>query len=342
MPPKRVRQKCWCFTDNNCRDWLRTFSTVIPGHFSSHPFSLVEWFTENAEAVRYVCYGVETAPTTGQKHHQGYVQYKSQIYFKKAKELMPGVHLEPAKGSPQENHDYCKKDGDFHEAGECSYSGKRNDIHNCVDDIKLGVVRDEVVLNHPMVSIKYASGLRGYQEAWERKQSTGDRIVQSFVVLGPTGCGKTYLGMAEGRADEGGYFLITGADMQGKCWWNGYQGQKTLIIDEFFDECTKIQFMLRILDRYPLRLDAKYSFTYAAWTRVFITSNQNEIYSQEPLALKQAFKRRLTRVIDAFTGQGLGRLRTMLSAHVDPKDMPSMSPEQLCSIQNADTDTEED
>ena len=53
--------------------------------------------------------------------------------------------------------------------------------------------------------------------------------------------------------------------------------------------------MLNLLDGYRLRLPIKGGFTYAAWTKIFITSNQiSEPYSMASIEHKAAFDRRIS------------------------------------------------
>jgi len=55
-------------------------------------------------------------------------------------------------------------------------------------------------------------------------------------------------------------------------WFNGYNGQNTLIIDEF-KGWMKPTFLNDILDIYPVDLPTKFGFVKAKYTHVFITSN---------------------------------------------------------------------
>ncbi len=71
-----------------------------------------------AGKVKYVKYGVETCPSTGRVHHQGMVWLKGQCgSFKNMGNMLAGSHVEPCKGSWDENDDYISKDGETHEYG---------------------------------------------------------------------------------------------------------------------------------------------------------------------------------------------------------------------------------
>lgn len=87
-------------------------------------------------SMKYLVGQEEKAPTTGQVHIQGYVHFKERIGLKKAKEYLGfgGAHMEIAKGSEQENKDYCTKkesrvEGGWSlEAGEMTKAGERVDL----------------------------------------------------------------------------------------------------------------------------------------------------------------------------------------------------------------------
>lgn len=96
--------------------------------------------------ITYILFGYESAPTTGTKHLQGYLQStqkkKDRIYQKF------DIYLEAQKFSTQQASDYCKKGGDFFEAGVLDLNvkgttekrqGKRTDI----DDVKQAIERGE-------------------------------------------------------------------------------------------------------------------------------------------------------------------------------------------------------
>lgn len=85
----------WCFTVNNYspRDITRIESIHCP----------------------FFIFGLETAPTTGTPHLQGYIEF-TQCKRRSAvqKLLHPKAHLEPAKGNRRQNIIYCSKSGDIH------------------------------------------------------------------------------------------------------------------------------------------------------------------------------------------------------------------------------------
>lgn len=127
MPPTRSqvprhRAKRWCFTWNNYtqEDEQQLHDRCNGQH--------ADWFS-------YIIYGREQAPNTGTKHLQGYVIFTTPASLNQAKERLTGssthgIHLEVARGSPEQNREYCSKGGDFTDFGilPAVTQGRRSDL----------------------------------------------------------------------------------------------------------------------------------------------------------------------------------------------------------------------
>ena len=88
--------KRWCFTLNN-------------------PKAPIQF---NEVTMDYLIYGNEVGES-GTPHHQGFVVFKQQKRIGNLKDINGLAHWEIANGTNQQAADYCKKDGDFLEFGEC-------------------------------------------------------------------------------------------------------------------------------------------------------------------------------------------------------------------------------
>ncbi len=64
----------------------------------------------DSDAMRYLMYAEEICPTTGKKHYQGYVYYKSQRSLKSSKKMLGECHHEAVKGTFEENLKYIQED----------------------------------------------------------------------------------------------------------------------------------------------------------------------------------------------------------------------------------------
>lgn len=85
-----------------CRRWAFTYFTEDPLEMET----LESMLTNISEWI----YGIETCPTTGKKHLQGYVEFKEKTRpIEKIK--IPQIHWEKCKGTKEQNIIYCSKEG---------------------------------------------------------------------------------------------------------------------------------------------------------------------------------------------------------------------------------------
>jgi len=113
----------WCFTKNKAEEAWRPVFKV--------------------EVMLFLVWELEVAPSTGMKHIQGYVRFKMRVSMAQLKKhLCKEIHAEPAKGSEEENYNYCIKDrdksSDWKEEGVYDpkqRSGRRTDLEDVSADI---------------------------------------------------------------------------------------------------------------------------------------------------------------------------------------------------------------
>lgn len=95
-------------------------------------------------------------------------------------------------------------------------------------------------------------------------------------VVSFTGLGKSFAAREEAKKLTGGYYRITESNMSSDrktCWFNGYQGEQTLIIDDLNTGWVPYNVLLNWCEGYPQELQTKGGTAWAGWTTVFITSN---------------------------------------------------------------------
>lgn len=80
-------------------------------------------------------------------------------------------------------------------------------------------------------------------------------------------------------------------------WWDGYEGQQLLILDDFTGWIPMTQ-LLNVLDGYPMTLNVKNGRSMAAWTEVIITSNLHPKawYRDEVMAMHDGGKALFRRI----------------------------------------------
>lgn len=168
----------------------------------------------------------------GTSHLQGYCQFSTRKSFNQVRTAlstaMAGVHIEKAKGSPDQCKAYCTKEetrvSGPYEFGEMSKPGRRNDIQEFVDAMPLN--DDEIYDRFPHIVAKYPRFVRELQRRRRRQKLSGfvpragwqtelasllnspadPRKVHWY--FDPTGCtGKSYFGLHFGN---GVGYVVTG------------------------------------------------------------------------------------------------------------------------------------
>lgn len=250
----------------------------------------------------YLCYQRECCKTTERFHWQGYVEFKSRKRLKTAVKFFreicgKAVHLEIARGSPQQCIDYCKKDetsveGTFRQFGTISQhkQGKRSDVVDSLEMIKNGKSVIEIIDKHPnQVNLeKRLDSIKLRIDHLKAKKTL--RMLHVTYIYGPPGTGKSKL-IWEKCSQENYDFYKPTISNDRKIWFDLYSGEQVIWLDDINLNQLDRQYILQLLDIYPLLLPTKGSFVYANYTKVFITSN----YSLDDI--DAAIKRRIHETI---------------------------------------------
>jgi len=273
LPTKcgRKESKGWCITINNPDSDCLTF---------------------DESKMEYMICAVEVGKE-GTKHIQGYVYFLAKKRFTYVKKLWPTAHIEAANGKPVQNQAYCSKDGCFHEHGKLpAGAGARTDLEHVRDLIDSGATIESIRSEHYGSYIKYNGALR---RDFEDRQPVRTWKTELHILWGPTGAGKSYF-CAQGYPQA--YWKSSGP------WWDGYESHETVVLDEFVG-WLPIHEMLRLADRYPLRVPVKGGFRNFVAKRIFVCSNDSwdewwrafvHPETKRDREQKKAFERRITSV----------------------------------------------
>lgn len=243
----------------------RAFTFTL-NNYVEEDFELLEDVFLN-ENVDYLCYGKEVGES-GTPHLQGYIKFKNPRSFKSVVKKHHRWHLEKAIKPPLANKRYCEKQGDFTEFGNSPKGkGKRSDIDIVKEMVKEGKPMSEIcdeVTSYQ--GLKFAETLKKYKEI---KRTWKPNV---YWFWGASGTGKTR------RA----YEMFPDAWESGRDgkWWEGYDGHENIILDDFRADFCKFHELLRILDRYPYRIETKGSSRQLLARNIVITSpyRPSEIY----------------------------------------------------------------
>lgn len=213
--------------------------------------------------MRYLVYQQEKSPTTGRLHWQGYMQLKKKARMQSAKKTLGDekAHMELAKGTPSQNKDYCTKEesriGGPWEFGEMKGQGARTDL-TTAGKLALEGKWEEIP---DATLIRYAKGLEKLVTIRKKPQV---REMSVEIIWGPTGTGKSH--MANEKAPEA-YWKPSGM------WWDGYKGEKTVVIDEFDPEKHNVNDVLHWMDKWPVSVPIKGGFVPYECEKLIITSH---------------------------------------------------------------------
>lgn len=216
----------------------------------------------NSTQVKYLIFGKEVGDKEQTPHLQAYIYFHNAKTFGQVKKFLgERYHIEKAKGTAFQNRAYCSKDNEFTEIGEIPKQGERSDIKHIKEQVSKGATMNEIIQEATSYqSLRTAELLMKYQKPTPREKPT----VKWYY--GPTGTGKTRKAWDELGFDD---TWISGRNLK---WWEGYSGQKNIIIDDFRGDFCTFHELLRILDRYPYRIEVKGSSQWLKATNIIITS----------------------------------------------------------------------
>lgn len=265
--------KNWCFTEqaNEKKGQHLTWPTM-------KTCPLDWWERHEQNGLLFLVCQMEKAPSTGKCHCQGYIALKDRTSLANIKRLFSATaHWEICRGTPKENQAYCTKEPRL--AGPWEFgtlpdgTGTRSDLKSVYSSVKAGQTNFEILESTGGKSARFAKAINYMRftvnETKSDRQLQGVRVV---VLYGPTGTGKTYAAVNYfgGRS----YHLQDcPATPNSKLWFDGYQDQQVLILDDFSGDFCNYRYLLKVLDKYKLKVEVKCDHVWALWTTVVITTN---------------------------------------------------------------------
>lgn len=216
----------------------------------------------------------------GLDHLQGFIVFYKNYRLSALKKLNSRAHWEETK-SKEHAVNYCTKGTIIIDTNN-KVQGKRNDLAEAIECLKTGGI-ESVMDEHPGVYLKYNK-----IENLLNKKPPNYREVTVHVLYGPPGSGKTR------RAYETHPNLYRWTPSTGgKVWFDGYTNQDSILLDDYNGQI-QYEFLLQMLDKYPMRLEKKGSFCWGMYTYVWITSNIHP--SEWHLGKNEALLRRIDKI----------------------------------------------
>jgi hypothetical protein len=302
---KRVRRRDFCITY-----WGDSMDDIMERIRLTYPHVVV-----------YIIYQREACPSSGRLHWQVYLEMKTpkDISFVKDQLFQDRrTHVKIRVTSRMDARIYCAKNrsrvagppeivgptewGLWREQGS---SEKMTKLREAIAD---GMSPVELVEEEPGLVLRNRQSLEWYSEQMNMRSAVNQiRKLNVRYFFGSTGSGKTFLARREAEyvchGDIGKIFMLDSGGKRDALWFDGYQYGPVLIIDDY-NSWIPIDFLLRILDEYPVRLPVKGSMKWARYTDVWITSNKRLEELTDPTGAPvdprhfQALCRRLNWVVE--------------------------------------------
>lgn len=247
----------------------------------------------------------------GTPHTHVYLVFENAVMFSTIQKRFYGAHIEPAKGSNQENRDYVRKEGKwadsekretnlpetFEESGELPPEPERQQKYSeaVLTMLQDGATNAEIIRELPTAINHLPNIDRAQQTLLEDRFKSQWRTLEVYYIWGKTGVGKTR-GVMEKYGYENVYRVTNYVHP-----FDQYQGQDVILFDEFRSGLP-ISDMLTYLDGYPVTLPCRYADKVACFTKVYVVSNlafeeqYPNVQVEQPTSWA-AFKRRFKSVV---------------------------------------------
>lgn len=236
----------------------------------------------DAKFVRFLCYQLEKCPTTEKHHWQCAVEFYGEQTMRQAQRILEigNTHIEFMRGTTRQAQDYCSKPesrvlGTYSSFGvdwtpntNASGRGDRTDLKDATTAILSSGWRD--VSDQSIV--KFHRGL-SFLRLVRTKSYVGPR--ECWWLHGDSGTNKTKYAVEYLTAlNEGPIYWApnTGG------WFDGYDYEACILIDEFEKGQYTCSEILRITDRYPMKVKSKGGHEPFMGKYIFITSHHPPDY----------------------------------------------------------------
>jgi len=214
-------------------------------------------------SAKYIVFGREIGEDKKTPHLQGYIEWGSAKRIEALKKLHPKIHWEARIGTARQASDYCKKGEQSHgewktsgvagstfgknasvvELGTLSNPGKRSDLYGAkegaldviAEAIHAGATLEDINRDYTATFIRFHKGIEKSINLMQEH-----RIERPIVRwrYGKTGVGKSFAV----RKEFPEHYVKDGTQ-----WWDGYNQQECILIDDFDGHCHFRDF-LRLTD----------------------------------------------------------------------------------------------
>jgi len=263
--------------------------TIWAGNLLGDIKTIDDWYREAQSftaGVKYMVWQIEIAPNTGQEHIQGFVSFAGKKRPSTLKnhfgKVSPECFQVMKKGAtPWDNKLYCTKE-DSRKPGTVPFEFGQvpASVSEAEDKTKLDIFIDECKATskfralslYPATYIRHCNGIDRWYSIYERSRATKEREVDIIVCYGTPGSGKSRF--AHSFDSRENTFVFPALEFKQRLNLDGYQGQRTVIIDDYEGQIDYGTFK-NLTDRYVYDFNTKGSMVLGTWTTMIITSNKH-------------------------------------------------------------------
>lgn len=239
-----------------------------------------EYSKEQVEAAlaSYTYVGqLEEGEETGYVHWQVYVDNPTGIRFSTLKNKLPTAHLEQAQAEAKACVEYVTKEstskGVRIRRGTIETKDRSQNAAEKLAEMRLLIASGEKSFSDLIIEEQLAARHVNYLREFEfqirkKKAQRTNRDIQVHYVYGAPGVGKTRL--VYERFFKNPEDLYSATDYLHP--FDAYDNEKALLLDEFVGQID-FTYLLKLLDRYPMQLSARYANKFAGFTEVWLLSN---------------------------------------------------------------------
>lgn len=283
---RAARGRAWCFTINN---------------YTEEECALIESLQTCADVRGLTC-GKEVGKC-GTPHLQGYLELSKEKTMKSVCKILGGrAHVLKARGTPEENEAYCSKVSNWTRFGTFLGQGDRSDLRIVREKLTSGCSLSALILNGELdspVKLGFAEKILRYVEPKR------NWVPQVIWIWGNSGGGKSRL--AHELAGKSFYRKATGMGI----WWDGYDGEDTVILDDLRPGDFPFMNFLNVCDRYSCQVQVKCGSRSFLAKRIIVTTINTcrETYHGQAAEPMEQALRRITYSVNI---TDIDRIRTMI------------------------------
>jgi len=200
----------------------------------------------------------------GTEHLQGYVHFSQNMRKRQVLRQwgLARARVRPRAGSRLQCLDYVTKEetrlsGPYYWPTKATVErqcrvtqGSRTDVKALCEMVQDGLTNEDIAANSPWFIVKYHKGIDALRLASDAPGRLGDEI-DSVVYVGVSGTGKSRRLRLECPPGKDWFWVSPGK------WFDGYEGQPGLVFDEFRDSWMTYSYFLKLVDKYPFKVERK-------------------------------------------------------------------------------------